>query len=160
MREIEVKARLRDEADFLAKASKLSIEFGEALEQSDTTFLDDTPYGSPAWSIFRLRKQGARTLFTMKFNASDRSRDNHEYETEVKDGDEIQKMLARLGYRADVFIHKKRRTAYYKDLELCLDEVDRLGAFVEIEKLAADDVDVDKVQIELWALLKKLGVSE
>jgi len=160
MREIEVKARLRDEADFLVAASKLGIEFGQAMTQADRTFLSDTPYGDPAWNIFRLRRQDDKTLFTLKFHASDRSRDNHEYETEVKDGDQIQKILERLGYKQDVYINKSRRITHYKDLELCLDEVERLGAFVEVEKLAADDADVDQIQDELWSLLKSCGVAE
>lgn len=161
MREIEVKARLRDEARFLALAEERGMRFGEVISQADVTFVDDdTPHESPKWNIFRLRRQGEKTIFTMKFHASNRSRDNHEYETEVKDGREIQKMLERIGYNKDVEIKKVRRIAHHAGLELCIDEVERLGAFVEVEKLAADNADVDKIQSELWKLLKSLGVEE
>jgi adenylate cyclase, class 2 len=159
MREIEVKAKLRDKAGFLKAAAKLGMEFGDAITQADTTYESNLPYNDPNWNIFRIRRQGAKILLTMKHRASSRSRDNHEYETDVGDPKEIEKMLARVGYLPDVRITKKRRVAHYKGLELCLDDVERLGMFVEVEKLAADDADVDAVQHELWELLLQLGID-
>ena len=40
MREIEVKAKLRDKAAFLTAADKLGITFGAAIAQDDTTIED------------------------------------------------------------------------------------------------------------------------
>lgn len=159
MREIEVKAHLRDEQLFLKKAAEKGIVFGDPVEQDDTTFLNGTSITSPDWTIFRLRKQGGKILLTMKYHASDRSRDNHEREVEVSDYGEMSDILGRLGYKPDVRIQKVRKFAHFKDLEVCLDEVKELGAFVEVEKLAADDADPDPIQDELWELLQSLGVQ-
>jgi adenylate cyclase class 2 len=95
----------------------------------------------------------------MKHKASTRSRDNYEYETLIENELEVIKMLERLGYVRGVTINKKRRIAKHKDIELCIDEIDELGDFVEVEKLAEDDADVDKIQNTLWELLVSMGVK-
>ncbi len=159
MREIEVKAKLKDEETFLRNCKKIGIQFSEVVIQEDKTYETELPYSDPNWNIFRLRKQNNKTILTMKHKASTRTRDNYEYETLVENEAETIKILERLGYKFGIGINKKRRIAKYKDLELCLDEIERLGSFVEVEKLARDDVDVDAIQSELWSLLNKLGVE-
>ena len=159
MREIEVKARLRDKDSFLKNAAKLGITFDNAVSQDDKTYETTIPYNDPAWNIFRIRRQDNRLILTMKHKASTRSRDNYEYETAVENEVEVVKMLERLGYTFGIGIKKKRRIAKYNDLELCLDEIEQLGIFVEVEKLASNKADVDAIQAELWMLLTKLGVQ-
>ncbi len=159
MREIEVKAQLKDVALLLDKASEMGIVFNDPITQDDLTYETRIPKDSPAWNIFRIRKQNDQTILTMKYKASARSRDNHERETTVGDARQIADMLVRVGYTPGAHVRKTRRTAHYKDFELCLDEVDKLGTFIEIEKLADEHADVDKVQTELWNILRALGVS-
>ncbi len=158
MREIEVKARVRN-ADALLKAcEQLGITFGEAFAQDDTVYETTLPKSDPAWNIFRIRKQGDAIILTMKYVASSRSRDNHERETTIDNAEEMADMLERVGYTKGVRINKRRRVAHYQDLEICFDEVDDLGTFIEIEKLAEEEADVDAIQAELWGILLKLGV--
>jgi adenylate cyclase, class 2 len=159
MREIEVKAKLKDINDFLSHAKKQGIEFNDVVVQVDRTYETRIPYDSPNWNIFRLRKQADKLILTMKHKASSRSRDNYEYETVVEDEGEIIKILERLGYTFGVEVRKQRRTAKYNDMELCLDEIDRLGNFVEVEKLVDGVADIDKIRGELWDLLTQLGVN-
>lgn len=159
MREIEVKARLTDKAAFLREAKKQGIVFGQVVVQEDTTYEIDLPYADPQWSIFRLRKQNDTFILTMKHKASARSRDNHEYETIVDKDEQVIMMLNRLGFMHGVRLRKQRRIAHQGGLELCLDEIDDLGSFVEAEKLVNDDADVDVVQAELWDVLTGLGIS-
>ncbi|MDP3762811.1 MAG: CYTH domain-containing protein, partial [bacterium] len=42
--------------------------------------------------------------------------------------------------------------------EICLDEVDRLGSFVEVETFS-DDGDPEKIQEEIFKFLLSLGVK-
>ena len=159
MREIEVKAKLKNKKELLLKAQDLGITFGPAITQDDYTYETSLSKDDPNWNIFRIRKQGNQTILTMKYKASSRSRDNHERESVVDNAKEIADMLERVGYSLGVRIKKTRQTAKYKDLELCLDEIDKLGTFIEVEKLAQDDVDVDEIQNDLWQLLIRLGVN-
>ncbi len=159
MREIEVKAKLKNKKELLLKAQDLGITFGPAITQDDYTYETSLSKDDPNWNIFRIRKQGNKTILTMKYKASSRSRDNHERESVVDNAKEVADMLERVGYSLGVRIKKTRQTAKYKDLELCLDEIDKLGTFIEVEKLAQDDVDVDEIQNDLWQLLIQLGVN-
>lgn len=159
MREIEVKARVRNKQSLLGMASKQGIKFGPMVVQDDTTYETAIAYEDPAWNIFRIRKQDGICILTMKYKASNRPRDNHERETIIADAQQVVDMLARLGYTEGIKIRKGRRTAHYNGLELCLDEIDELGTFIEVEKLADDTSDVDVIQKELWEVLHRLGID-
>lgn len=159
MREIEVKARVKDKAALLENADRLGIHFGQPTVQDDTTYETTLPKDDPGWNIFRIRKQAGKTILTMKYKASDRSRDNHERETVVGDAGQVADMLERVGYTQGVHIVKTRQTAKHNGMEVCLDEVKNLGTFVEAEKLTDEHSDVDQVQAELWELLVTLGVT-
>ena len=154
-----MKAKLKDVNEFLANAQKLGIKFNDVVVQIDRTYETQIPYDSPNWNIFRLRKQADKLILTMKHTASERSRDNYEYEMIVENEEEIIKILERLGYEFGVEVHKKRRIAKYNGMELCLDEIDRLGNFVEAEKLVDGVVEIDKIRAVLWDLLIQLGVD-
>jgi len=159
MREIEVKARLINKTELFIKAIDLGIAFEEPHEQDDITYETTLSKDDPAWNIFRIRKQGDKTILTMKYKASSRSRDNHERETTIDNAKEVADMLERVGYVQGVRIKKTRQTAKYNDFEICVDEIDQLGSFIEVEKLADDDANVDEIQDDLWSLLRKLGVN-
>lgn len=158
MREIEVKATLKDKQGLLLRAKKMGIVFGPAMTQDDITYETTVPKDDPKWNIFRIRQQDGKSILTMKYKASSRPRDNHERESLIDSPKEVADMLERVGYKAGVRIRKTRQIATYKGLELCVDEVDGLGSFVEVEKLAEDDASVDEVQDALWLLLEQLGV--
>jgi predicted adenylyl cyclase CyaB len=118
------------------------------------------PKDDPLWNIFRIRKQGDKTILTLKHKASHRSRDNHELELEIADAVEMAKILERVGYTRDVNIYKTRQTATWDGYELCLDTLRDYGDFIEIECLTDETADVEKVEAELWSMLQKLGIDE
>lgn len=159
MREIEVKARLKDKAGFLKRAEQLGITFGPVISQTDTIFLGEHSEHDPEWNIFRLRKEKDKALLTMKYKASSRAYDRHERELEVSDEKSMTDILARVGYIEDISYTKHRQVAKYNTVELCLDEVEDLGWFVEAEILTDDTADADAVQAELWELLQQLGIK-
>jgi adenylate cyclase class 2 len=159
MMEIEVKAKVSNIKYLLGKADQLGISFGEPCTQDDITYETETPKDDPDWNIFRIRRQADQAILTMKYKASSSSRDNHERESIIENPEEVADMLERVGYKLGVRIVKTRRTAKYKELEICLDEVKELGTFIEVEKLTDEKADVDTVQTELWNVLLELGVK-
>ena len=159
MREIEVKAKVRNIKSLIDKAKHLGIIFSDPFAQVDTTYETKLSKHDPDWNIFRIRKQGNKTILTMKYKASTRSRDNHERESIIENALEVADMLERVGYSRGVTIRKNRKIAKYNNLEICLDEVDDLGTFIEIEKLADDNANVDTIQSELWNILLELGID-
>ena len=81
-----------------------------------------------------------------------------EREVEVNDAKQILDILGYLGYREVIKVNKIRRKCKFEDYEICLDEVENLGSFVEIEKISEEDAE--KVQEELLQFLMKLGINK
>jgi len=48
----------------------------------------------------------------------------------------------------------------FKEYEICLDRVEKLGDFVEIEKMTEDSADPKEVRKELFDVMKQFGFSE
>lgn len=82
-----------------------------------------------------------------------------EREVTVSSDTEIEAMLELLGFTPAVSIRKTRRTAHYNAWEICLDEVDELGSFIEVEQLAEHDEDVGPVSEALTAFIESLGIA-
>ncbi len=73
--------------------------------------------------------------------------------------DELKNIITELGYELYSDLTKTRRKAKVGELEICVDSVEGLGNFVEVEKLCAADAENNQVVSELWNFLSKLGVS-
>ena len=63
-----------------------------------------------------------------------------------------------MGYKSAVQVKKTRKTAKYKDFEICLDFVEDLGDFIEVEKIAGENADSGQIQNELFEFLLNLGI--
>jgi adenylate cyclase class 2 len=84
-----------------------------------------------------------------------------EYETEVTDIVQMQKILKALHFENFVTVDKKRVTYEYKnELEIALDEVKKLGYFIEVESIN-NTGGVKKAHEKLLEFLQKeLGIIE
>lgn len=70
----------------------------------------------------------------------------------------MKEILEELGYEERLQLNKSRILIKYKDYQVCLDTVEGLGNFIEVEKISAENSKV--VQHELHDFLKQLGVPE
>jgi len=159
--EIEVKAKVNDLEILKQKLIALGCIFSEPLIQNDVTFVNyNEPYDKllPGENILRIRKSNDKILFTVK-----QSLDNElacfEREVEINSVEEMRAALLLMGYHEVVKINKVRLRTDYNGYEICLDEVEGLGSFIEIEKIAEGE-DVDTVQAQLNNLLIELGVDK
>lgn len=64
-----------------------------------------------------------------------------------------------MGYRATVRIPKTRRMATVDGCSLCIDEVEGVGGFLELERMAPDHADARAIQAHLHAFVRSLGVT-
>jgi predicted adenylyl cyclase CyaB len=81
-----------------------------------------------------------------------------EKQVTISDAKEFEEMLKIMDYYEVMEINKTRRKGTYKEYEICLDEVETLGSFIEVEKIS--DEDGAKVHEELTTFLKSLGLQE
>lgn len=158
--EIEVKAKVRDLNELILKLKEIGVSLNEPVVQDDCIYNKkgiDLRSHSHGTSVLRIREQMGRTVFTLKKNRSN-DLDCIEKEVEVSSKKELEEIILLLDYEKTVEVHKKRQRGKYKDYEICLDEVEGLGFFIEVEKIS--DEDGEKVQRELFDFLKQLGVKD
>lgn len=161
MNEIEVKAYIKDKPTLLKKLTSLGIQLSPPVTQYDRIFL---PVGSsqptkPGESALRIREQNGMYLFTIK---QTQSNDLDCIEKEVEVSDKQATMLLEsfplIGFTEVPSVRKTRQKATYLEYEICIDTVDDLGEFIEVEKMT-EELDGERVQEELFQFLETLGIS-
>lgn len=167
MHEVEVKAKLEDAEAFMRALTGLGCELGKEIRQDDTTYVRDTSsldaYLANA-DFLRLRIQDdGRTLFTIKHHPGRVTNLNSaplELELEVSSRDVMERMLSLMGYQEAVRMVKVRRKTRYQMWEICVDEVEGLGSFVELEELADSNERVPEIRTSMQKFLEGLGVKK
>lgn len=161
MKEVEVKAKLKDGAAAKAKLEALGCMLSEPIIQDDKIYLRnglDLSAAGRGLVALRIRNANGKYILTLKKQLENQT-DNLEYEIVIDDPVQAHDILTLMDYHEVSQVYKVRRQCHYNGLEICLDEVRDLGSFIEAEKLTEDE-DSLKVQTELFAFLKTLGVAE
>lgn len=167
MHEIEVKAVLRDKEGVMRSMRERGWSFSAPVEEDDRLFAKDVAsldaYNRNA-DFLRIRTRSDGTsVFTLKHHP-----DRHEgrpdsmpleHETGIDSPEEIEKMLLVLGYEETVRVKKTRQKGKLGRWEACVDEVEGLGSFIELEELAGPD-DAARIVAEMKAFFAGLGIDE
>ena len=101
-------------------------------------------------TVQTLPEGGAQTLITYK---------GPKLETSVEDFETMKKLLLSLGYRAAFTVKKTRRSFTRGAQTVCLDDVDGLGDYMELEELVPDEAARSAAVASLLSLLDTLGVE-
>lgn len=162
MKEIEIKAYLKNEAQVIKKLEELGCSLSQPIRQVDTVYTRIPANTLEEYltndHFVRIReKSDGKFIFTVKRPLSKEVLTKAEHETEIMNNKELENALFLMGYQVASKVIKVRKTAYYNDIEICIDEVEKLGAFIEVEKMS--DENVDKVRQELHEFLFSLTVS-
>jgi adenylate cyclase class 2 len=165
--EIEIKAKLVDKDAVMAKLQALGCEFSPVKTQDDMVWVENM--GDMATFLankvfLRIRIQnGEKVIMTAKQSKTNleggaENLVKREHEVVVDSAEEARGILAMLGLKEAVRAVKKRQTAEHNGYEICIDDVEGLGAFIELEKIA-DEKDAAQIQKEMSDFLQSLGVS-
>jgi len=165
VREIEVKVRVSDGLNpIIATLTAKGVIVADPVTHHDRVYgLPGVPgasENSEPWLRIRTETKGgvATSYLTLKKSVTNQL-DSIEHETIIDDESEMEHIIEHVGFVPYSDLTKTRRKAHMGDIELCLDVVGPLGAFVEAEKLTGDDADYDAVVEELWGILEPLGLS-
>lgn len=159
MREIEIKMRVTDLNSIKSQLEKIGCVFNDPIVQKDIIFRRDGEAPNVR-NILRIRSVNNRSLFTLKRNVNDEL-DCLEKETEISNPEELRDIIELLGYKEFVRINKQRWICRYKDYEVCLDDVENLGYFVEMEKLEeVSNEGAEDIRKEMIEFLESLGIDK
>lgn len=159
MIEIEVKVRADHSKAFpiLKKigAVKLGVE-----DQSDTYFAAPHRDFAKTDEALRIRSLDGQAVLTYKGPKLDGiSKTREEFETPVDEVTTIQ-ILHALGFSEAGVVRKKREVFRTGEITVCLDAVEGLGEFLEVEIVAENEKELDTSRAKLFELLKQFGARE
>lgn len=156
--EIEIKAYCRDIPAVKQKLETMGAFFIKTERESDRYFNHPSKDFGETDEALRLRSVGKATILTYKGpKISDKSKARVEKEVVVHGDEKTGEIFVHLGFRESGTVVKMRDYYKIKDITICLDVVEGLGSFVELEKKGED---IDVIEKELFNLAGNLGLEK
>lgn len=121
---------------------------------------EDLYFSLPLPNLLRVRRIAnlGKAFLTYKFiKDPGRNEEFDELEVEVSDFNTTVEILKRLGFKEDIWVKKRRLVYRLGDVTFELNDVEGVGAFLDIEVMS-DDIENAKQRI--WEVAKKLGLGE
>jgi adenylate cyclase, class 2 len=168
MLEIEQKYANADFAAIERRLAEWGVTAHEDEEESDDYFNAPDRDFKQTDEAFRLRRIGAKNFLTYKGPKRQAAvKIRTELEVPLCDGDEaadrFTELLKHLGYRYVATVKKRRRTYRFRRepfaIAVCLDDVEGLGRFAEVEIVAPEE-QTDAAHALLTQLGKELSLSD
>jgi adenylate cyclase class 2 len=132
--EIEAKAYAKNLKEIEQKILKIGAKLTWEGEQVDTYYNHPMRDFAETDEACRIRKIKDKTFLTYKGPKIDSiTKTREEIKVQVQDPSSISDILLKLGFREVFRVKKHRKKFLLDDFEVCLDSVENLGDFVEIE---------------------------
>lgn len=155
--EIELKAHCDDHQALADKLLDLGALFVETSEQRDLYFNHPSRDFKSTDEALRVRQIGQSHILTYKGpKLGGPAKSREELEVAVENQEELKLILLKLGFRESGKVLKVRDLYIWKEIRICLDRVDGLGNFIELEKIGTASKSIEK---ELLALAEDLGLT-
>ena len=134
MFEVEIKAHCYDKKSFIEKIIAAGAVFVETREEIDIYFNHPQKSFAETDEALRLRKTGSKTCLTYKGpKVSTKSKTRLEEESGIENFDSAKKILLMLDFTEHREVVKTRSIYNYDEIEICIDTIDKLGDFIELE---------------------------
>lgn len=164
--EIEIQVNVENSKpliEFLKKNGNFRSEKRQVDEYFSPTHKDFLAI-RPVREWLRLRDADGKYSMNYKnwhFDKSGKSHYCDEFETKIEGIDQAKKIFEALNFKPIALVDKLRKTWTYKDYEIAVDSVKKLGDFIEIEYIGKDEkADPGKVTGEMVDFLKKVGCGK
>ena len=170
MYEIEIKFKFKNKTitQIQEMMSRENIEWSQPINQSDTIFLSNKMKEYKivnGTQILRIREESrgqesaTKKILTMKVQ-QEIALESKEFELEISNSEQAQLIIEELGFIQFVNVVKSRKKAKVNNYNLCLDEVEGLGTFLEVEYLSKEKVDALEVQNKITEWVEGLGLTD
>jgi adenylate cyclase, class 2 len=166
--EIEIKFPVSDLAALEARVMRLPISETSSVNEADHYFSAPDRDFARTDEALRVRRIGSKSLVTYKGPRSDKqTKTRKEIEVPLGDGDaaaeKFMEILTHLGYRPTAVVKKLRKIFRLErdrfQVEICLDTVEHLGQFAELEIVAPEN-RLDAARGTLLNLAQELGLNQ
>ena len=159
--EVEIKAKIDNFDAIKEKLKKLGAIKKKDLKMGDIYFKHPARDFAKTDEALRIRKSNESNFLTYKGPKLDEiTKTRNEIEMEITEPRKLKKILINLGFIEVPKIRKKREIYELNDYKICLDEVDFIGKYIEIETEVKDENDRIKKTNELINFAKELGINK
>ena len=159
--EIEIKAKVDDVEEIKKKLINLGCSFKE-LRQMDRYFLkkgrrEQFKQRLPGEYSLRIRNNDKKDFFFTCKELTDKDGVWPENETRITNPEETEQIILKTGHEYLLTLNKKRFVSKLSEFEVCIDDIEHLGTFIEVEVISDD---VDSGQQKILSFFKELGIDE
>ncbi|HIH97051.1 MAG TPA: class IV adenylate cyclase [Thermoplasmata archaeon] len=160
MIEVEAKAPVKNPISIKNSLIKIGSSFVESRKERDEYFQHPCRDFTITDEALRIRRVGKQVLMTYKGPKLDqKTKTREEITLSISKQYSLAKsLIQRLGFKKAIEVVKQREVYRLGKLEICLDDVQGLGTYLEIEVRVAKDFENAKKKILL--LLDKLKLKE
>lgn len=155
--EIEIKAHCVDHLSVINRLISMGGKFIRRTDERDIYFNHPSRNFIETDEALRIRKSGDNIILTYKGpKQPGKVKTRIEEEVTISDYNRMHEILIRLGFRPVREVKKSRDTYRYNDISVCIDIVEGLGGYVELEKIGSDAA---RIENELLKLAAGLGLK-
>ncbi|MBK5114589.1 MAG: class IV adenylate cyclase [Candidatus Heimdallarchaeota archaeon] len=158
--EVEVKIKVDDFEEIEFKLLDSGALLEEIVMQRDHYFQHPSRDFNETDEALRIREDGDRFYLTYKGPKFDpRSKTRIELNTEITSIKNITHTLEQLGFQEVGIVPKERKIYLYNELQFCLDNVESVGLYVEVEKTIEDKSNYE-IELEfIFKTIKEMGLN-
>ena len=160
MIEVEIRAKVESFDNIKKKIEEIGANLEKTVKQADRVYGREKDLDSEHQLIdgsvsSRIREVGDRK--TIDFKEILRTKGGFELNFKVTDISVAERFLQKLDFEEAFTVRKTRDKYSYKDFAICLDNVEKLGYFIEIEKTLESDAGAEEARNECIKLLNILA---
>ncbi len=167
MIEVEIKAKINSVEDYQKKLIDKGFAFKDCVLEKDIYLDNDNADIRTKDTALRVRtvtypnNDETFSYITFKgIRSDDVSMTRPEFETGVDSAEIALSIFKSLGYfPVHPFVNKKRNTYVNGNITACIDEVENLGTYLELEILS-EESEKEASLSRLWAILSDIGLSK
>jgi adenylate cyclase class 2 len=162
--EIEAKAYAKNLGSMEDKIKGMGAKLAWQGEQKDTYYNHPSRDFATTDEALRVREEEGTIILTYKGPKIDKlTKTREEIKVQVENMASIKEILMKLGFKEVGMVKKHRKKYILGKFKICLDDVDKLGEFAEVEALLYPEKSNDEVRTQRDDILKvfdELGLKE
>ena len=129
--ELERKFNITNVRSIKLKIKKIGARFLNISESKDIYF--KVPQKIKSTKYLRIRTKDNNLNGTLAYHEVLNDYNTKEWEVDISDAKTTKAVIEKLGFEMDVIIQKTREKYQFDKIEILIDQVKNLGAFIEIE---------------------------
>ncbi|MDO8524593.1 MAG: class IV adenylate cyclase [bacterium] len=161
MIEVEIRAKINNKIDVQNKLKQIGSVLEKSIYQEDRVFghemfLDENKMIIEGGLSARIRQVDQNTWLEFKEISRNKGA-GIEIKANLDNMEEGLRFFEKLGFKEAFTVKKQREVYVLNGFEICLDDVEQLGSFIEIEKAVVGQDETEQAKQGCLSLLKRIA---